>query len=1284
MDRTIQVSDLPTGISKRTLEDKLMIHFLRSKNGGGEIIEILFTAESPTSALIIFEEAKVAQRVLRVENHVLAINGKHHKLKVESASTEVNVDQVILHVSMTVDYGKLLGGKRLMKHLQKTHKDIQFSFDQKAEQCIVAGTFSVMQELSGEIQNFFNLNPKQTNSDSYEIEQHQHDGLQNSALGSSNSIRKVAGKSNAGSNAKEEGLELQTKTGMQGSARSSVRRDTDLQQACERQTRNFEDYTLLMDSDIYRYIQKFCKDRYQDILRQYLVKVLDITSEDITTLILQEASGCSDGKALLLQAHQELSKLYQDFEFRLRKEQINKKDLTSDVTLLQNISASLQPQFPKINFNEDENYFYLIGTSDDCCLAKKYLHDLKEELAIRSRHGKHPTSNRDSESYWASNSSIPQSLRELDGSNLFEQAACSKTDARKDYKLAPTFSDLREKVNPLKAGNSLAENDLILKPEQAHAADKLLRGHKNSSPLMDTKYQLSSKMQERPRRSTTGNEMFISADKTLTCGTGEFVVPIKTKEDTLINAFKDFSILSGQAKELKSPDKTSDDILFKGYEDSSIVGTNKGDKHFQYTKNSKVHGPIKPYHLETSAGTLFHQGDLLGNTHTLQSVTITKSSEGHTFKPSLRRTNSFSEYLRSKRSRDFSNSFQGVPTKVSPVENVHTEEFPIDSVIWSYLKDTYDSFIRSIGTKSEVVFNEQMQGDITILKLTALNKASITAAKQDILSLHTSVMKYLAQQFLSYTDLGIEDYSQKEVEQWYNSLKNTFPEVKFIIAQTGFKIIGTSVHCMKVIETFKPKLKDTFLEDQSSTGIESITASNQCSFIGTETFEDAEGEDLSRSTEHTSLLGQVPHGQKPNGFHTPVRHIDEISLKKDLKTREEHPSFQSDRELTEIMSHKKIAGSSKKNYHSQPDVEEECPKNQKKYSHGSNGPASNSKQEHNPLMEQKKSPKPLDEYSGLGFLHDQADYKNQKMIKQVGDVEGVKAKKALPDKFHFAANKLVKESHCYDREDSLHRNKLDSGTQSLPILSYTSTSVAQQNRDGPHASESVTNSGDQIQEKYTQQQDESRVAVSQERKTLKNLQQNQPRSPAIGLDAQEINEPTKTCSYCKKSARLSKLNCGHVLCEECYTIHQSFCPACSHAAASIKNESQCLGNMKSTPLNISLSGFLKHMALKISYVIPDGIQRECDPNPGQPFTGGCFEAFLPDNPMGRRILKLLREAFNRGLTFKIVSGPSVLPHVTWNDIPHKTEITGGKSRNGYPDSSYLNNVLAALERHDIR
>ncbi|NXK93418.1 DTX3L ligase, partial [Formicarius rufipectus] len=84
-----------------------------------------------------------------------------------------------------------------------------------------------------------------------------------------------------------------------------------------------------------------------------------------------------------------------------------------------------------------------------------------------------------------------------------------------------------------------------------------------------------------------------------------------------------------------------------------------------------------------------------------------------------------------------------------------------------------------------------------------------------------------------------------------------------------------------------------------------------------------------------------------------------------------------------------------------------------------------------------------------------------------------------------------------------------------------------------------------------------------------------------------------------------------------------------------------------------------------------------DPHPGQPYKGGNFCAFLPDNKEGQKTAVLLKKAFEHGLTFQIKSCNGE-ERVTWGPIPHKTSWDGGKARNGYPDAQYLREVCSVL------
>lgn len=150
------------------------------------------------------------------------------------------------------------------------------------------------------------------------------------------------------------------------------------------------------------------------------------------------------------------------------------------------------------------------------------------------------------------------------------------------------------------------------------------------------------------------------------------------------------------------------------------------------------------------------------------------------------------------------------------------------------------------------------------------------------------------------------------------------------------------------------------------------------------------------------------------------------------------------------------------------------------------------------------------------------------------------------------------------------------------------------------------------------------------------------------------------------------------------------CPACLetvHFNCKVCHEKEqtprgIRGEMKKSKLSISLPGHSKDGVNKITYRIPDGIQGDGHPTPGKPFKGGIFEAYLPDNDRARKLLPRLEKAFKQGLTFT-VTGKGTEARVTWDCIPHKTSLQGGKSENGYPDSNYLTRLSGILTSKGI-
>ncbi|OXU25506.1 hypothetical protein TSAR_000316 [Trichomalopsis sarcophagae] len=146
------------------------------------------------------------------------------------------------------------------------------------------------------------------------------------------------------------------------------------------------------------------------------------------------------------------------------------------------------------------------------------------------------------------------------------------------------------------------------------------------------------------------------------------------------------------------------------------------------------------------------------------------------------------------------------------------------------------------------------------------------------------------------------------------------------------------------------------------------------------------------------------------------------------------------------------------------------------------------------------------------------------------------------------------------------------------------------------------------------------------------------------------------------------------------------CPVCRMIYGE-KRGNQPPGSMNWTRLPRSLPGFPNTKTIQITYDIPSGIQGLEHPHPGQTYYAVGFPrvCYLPDNNLGRRVLRLLQIAFERRLIFTI--GRSVTTGredvVTWNGIHHKTELGPSTSGHGYPDVMYLERTLAELAAQGV-
>ncbi|XP_023181322.1 uncharacterized protein LOC106700163 isoform X2 [Xiphophorus maculatus] len=180
------------------------------------------------------------------------------------------------------------------------------------------------------------------------------------------------------------------------------------------------------------------------------------------------------------------------------------------------------------------------------------------------------------------------------------------------------------------------------------------------------------------------------------------------------------------------------------------------------------------------------------------------------------------------------------------------------------------------------------------------------------------------------------------------------------------------------------------------------------------------------------------------------------------------------------------------------------------------------------------------------------------------------------------------------------------------------------------------------------------------------------------------------CSICLSDfTNKRQLKCKHEFCEECLqnaVKHGGpICPICKNVFGVMKGN-QPDGKMTWDKYQSSLPGFPGCGHISITYNIPSGKQTENHPKPGQYHSGAVRHAYLPDNKEGNEVLLLLKKAFDQKLIFTVGASRTtgMDDMVTWNDIHHKTSISGGPQCYGYPDENYLSRVKEELKAKGIQ
>ena len=163
----------------------------------------------------------------------------------------------------------------------------------------------------------------------------------------------------------------------------------------------------------------------------------------------------------------------------------------------------------------------------------------------------------------------------------------------------------------------------------------------------------------------------------------------------------------------------------------------------------------------------------------------------------------------------------------------------------------------------------------------------------------------------------------------------------------------------------------------------------------------------------------------------------------------------------------------------------------------------------------------------------------------------------------------------------------------------------------------------------------------------------------ICFDEVKDKPPTAvtTCKHCKQ-----------IFCKGCLDKalkHKPYCPTCTVPLRKVTGNQPLGGTMiVNTYPRQTLPGYKQYGTIQIHYDIPSGKQGKEHPNPGQHFTGTARTAYVPDSPEGRKVVRLLRKAFDARLIFTVGTSHTSrrTNAVVWNDIHHKTSMSGGPTK----------------------
>lgn len=748
------VSGLPTDIEDDRLTDKLQIHFLRSRNRGGEITSVTVLKSVPGSALITFEENEVARSVFQHGRHILKVDGKKYELTLSEHHKDLDPDKVILSMSVAIDYSQLPQRRTTVTNLHRSHPEIQIDYNMLDQRCTLRGLYSQVQPAVAQL---LGLPWPPGLTDTPQPASNGSGGVPTQRVYPPESVDDHRGREERRDVHTEPSLGLMSGEqgfgpyGDQAYGRPAWETTTDGAEGgtvalppLDDSTAMEEDLSLIMDADMFLYLQRQCGQEYQQILRRHGVEVVDVTAQGVTTLYLRLAPGdAGSGLERLRGARGELSRLYQENEAKLRRAQLT-KSILSPRGGLQSAMDSLAVRFPRLLLSEDDRNVYIVGSSSDVSEAKQFLLLDHEE----------PKLNVDS-------------VASLLGPQSFGSGS-----------LMPAEEERLPAAYPSKALAPNVRVDRMLRSQESERRTEGARGYKLAARFKDSGV---GGLASRPGEYSPS----------LRPGLGPVL-----GHDALFGSER--AGLAGGGPIRPVTQNTGEDILFKS-----------GDPLFPIP--SMEHKLFTPS-TSVSKG---HQASTSLSSTQATAIPASLPAAGLGSGSGLRRTSSFSGQSRPRekdagRRLGSADDSAKAATRVRPRSNslsnrtgregagVYSAEVTVSTVMWQYIKEAYSARLEDMTTDLRMR-DSQSEGsrDVTVT-LTGAEPSRVNACQLELQKLVAMVTADFHVQQLLLAELGVADSADETLQVCCAEVRNRFKKVSIYIMRDTLFLVGPKQLCSQV------------------------------------------------------------------------------------------------------------------------------------------------------------------------------------------------------------------------------------------------------------------------------------------------------------------------------------------------------------------------------------------------------------------------------------------------------------------------------------------------------